>query len=87
MVRKKRERKKENKGKRKRKKIIRLFGDEKGKLFIQFTTSEISKIQHRCLVRKWKRKQKNDVRNSSTQRSYNLQHRCRETCDIHEQVS
>jgi hypothetical protein len=30
---------------------------------------------------------KNDVRNSSTQRSYNLQHRCRETCDIHEQVS
>jgi hypothetical protein len=39
MVRKKRERKKENKGKRKRKKIIRLFGDEKGKLFIPFTTN------------------------------------------------
>ena len=39
MEKKIKERKKENKGKRKRKKIIRLFGDEKRKLFIKFTTN------------------------------------------------
>ena len=39
MVRKKRERKKENKRKRKRKKNIHLSEDEKGKLFIPFTTN------------------------------------------------
>ena len=39
MERKRKEGKKENKGKRKQKKIIRLFEDEKGKLFIPFTTN------------------------------------------------